>query len=80
MDNAHDELPLEDVRFYRQAVGKLGYMVTCWPELGLPFAELNRFSGQVGAQHLNALHHVRRYVHRYPNGTIRDQGELVAYA
>ena len=72
MDIAHDVLPLEDVRFYRQAVGKLGYMVTCWPELAFPFAELSRFNGQPGAQHLDALRHVLRYVNGH-----RKQGYCV---
>jgi hypothetical protein len=72
MDKALDDLPLEDARFYRQAVGKLGYMVNCWPELAFPFAELSRFSGQPGSLHLDALRHVLRYVNGH-----REQGYLV---
>ncbi len=72
MGKAPDSLSLEDARFYRQAVGKLGYMVNCWPELAFPFAELSRFSGQPGSLHLDALRHVLRYVNGH-----REQGYLV---
>jgi hypothetical protein len=72
MDKSPDDLPLEDARFYRQAVGKLGYMVNCWPELAFPFAELSRFSGQPGSQHIDALRHVLRYINGH-----REHGYLV---
>jgi hypothetical protein len=47
-------------------------MVNCWPEIAFPFAELSRFRGQPGYLHLDALHHVLRYVNGH-----REQGYLV---
>jgi hypothetical protein len=67
-------------RRYRGIVGSLGYLVNVtWPDLAWPYSELSKYVQNPGKTHMDAAHHVLRYLRgTYDQAIVHERTDALA--
>ena len=82
--NAADGDLLDDPSFYRRLIGRLMYLTISRPDITYAVTKLSQYMAHPRAPHLQALHHLLRYIKGCPGQGIlfsaASQIRLMAYA
>lgn len=58
--------PLKDISHYRSLIGRLLYLTITRPDISFVVHKLSQFVAQPCSSHLQAIHHLLRYLKRTP--------------